>query len=109
MFLPGSGSTLTEAEECQRGSSGGSQTPKANRISPAGLIYQNDTCCMQLIPLAFIWIHFICLNFDAAERMDYSVNSSSSITLPNGSRMALYSPGGHGLGVSKMTSTPFDL
>lgn len=82
---------------------------KTNRISPAGLIYQNDTCCMQLIPLAFIWIHFICLNFNAAERMDYSVNSSSSITLPNGSRMALYSPGGHGLGVSKMTSTPFDL
>lgn len=23
---------------------------KTNRISPAGLIYQNDTCCMQLYP-----------------------------------------------------------
>ena len=30
------------------------------------------------------------------KRHDYSVNSSSSITLPKGSRIALYRPGGHG-------------
>lgn len=32
------------------------KSKKANRISPADLIYGIDTCCMQLILLAFIWI-----------------------------------------------------